>query len=83
MRKTIAALTIAGLLAVACAPSSIGLSNATEQELDTACNALSKVKYDYYQLNVLAIGGRTLEVPASIHTDHAGPDKTQKYCEGR
>jgi hypothetical protein len=51
--------------------------------LDTACNALSKVGYDYYELNVLAIGGRTLDVAASIHTDHAGPDKTQKYCEGR
>ena len=83
MRKAIAALTIAGLLAIACAPSSIGLSNATDDELDSACNSLSKVGYDYYELNVLAIGGRILEVAASIHTDHAGPDKTQKYCEGR
>ena len=66
------------ILAIACAPSSIDLSNATDDELDTACNALSKVGYDYYELNVLAIGGRTLEVAASIHTDHAGPDKTQK-----
>ena len=83
MRKAIATLTIAGLLAIACAPSSINLSNATDDELDTACNALSKVGYDYYELNVLAIGGRTLEVAASIHTDHAGPGKTQKFCEGR
>ena len=71
------------ILAIACAPSSIDLSNATDDELDTACNALSKVGYDYYELNVLAIGGRTLEVAASIHTDHAGPGKTQKFCEGR
>ena len=83
MRKAIAALTIAGLLAVACAPSSIGLSNATDDELDRACTALERVGYDYYQLNPLATGGRILEVAASIHTDHAGPDKTQKYCEGR
>ena len=83
MRKAIVALAIAGLLAVACAPSSIELTNATDQELDTACNALSRVNYDYYQLNPLAVGGRILEVAASIHTDHAGPDKTRKYCEGR
>ncbi len=83
MRKAIAALTIAGLFAIACAPSSIDLTNATEEELDTACNALSRVGYDYYQLNVMAVGGRVLEVAASIHTDHAGPEKTRKYCEGR
>ena len=83
LRKTIATITIAGLIAVACAPSSIELTNATDDELDRACNALSKVNYDYYELNVLAIGGRILEVAASIHTDHTGPDKTQKYCEGR
>lgn len=83
MRKAIAALVIAGLLAVACAPSSISLTNATDAELDQACSALSRVGYDYYQLNVLAVGGRILEVAASIHTDHAGPEKTRKYCEGR
>ena len=83
MRRALASLAISGMIAVACAPSSIDLSNATDQELDTACTALARVGYDYYKLNVIAIGGRTLEVAASIHTDHAGPDKTQKYCEGR
>lgn len=81
MRTTIAAVLI--LLAVACAPSSVGLSNATDGELDTACDALAKVGYDYYELNVLATGGRIMEVAASIHTDHAGPEKTREYCEGR
>ncbi len=79
----ILAIAITTLLLIACAPSSVGLSNATDKELDKACNALSKVGYDYHQLNVLAIGGRTLEVAASIHTDHTGPEKTRKYCEGR
>lgn len=83
MRKVIGILAIAGLLAMACAPSSIELTNATDSELDSACNALGRVGYDYYQLNVLAVGGRTLEVAASIHTDHSGPEKTRKYCEGR
>ena len=50
---------------------------------DQACNSLSQVGYDYYQLDPLAVGGRILEVAASIHTDHTGPDKTRKYCEGR
>ena len=83
MRKAIAALTIVGLIAIACAPSSIGLSNATDQELDTACNALSRVGYDYHQINVMAVGGRITEVAAAIHVDHMGPEKTRKYCEGR
>ena len=83
MRKAIAALTMAGLLAIACAPSAVGIANATDEEINRACNALSRVGYDYWQLDVLAIGGRTMEVAASIHTDHQGPEKTRKYCEGR
>ena len=83
MHKIIGILAVVGLLIMACAPSSIELSNATDGELDRACNALGRVGYDYYQLNVLAVGGRTLEVAASINTDHAGPEKTREYCEGR
>ena len=83
LRNAISTVVIAGFLATACVPSSIDLSNATDDELDRACTALSQAGYDYYELNVLAVGGRILEVAASIHTDHAGPDMTQKYCEGR
>ena len=83
MRKILAVLIIAGLIALACVPSSIEISNATDAELDQACAALSRVGYDYYQINVMVVGGRILEVAASIHTDHTGPDKTRKYCEGR
>ena len=64
-------------------PSAGEVTNASEEELDKACAALSRVGYDYYELNVLAIGGRTLEVAADIHTSHAGPDATRKYCEER
>ena len=83
MRKTIAALTVAGIIALACVPSSVEITNATDAELDTACNALSRVGYDYWRLDILTVDGRTMEVAASIHTDHQGPEKTRKYCEGR
>lgn len=83
MRKFIAIISIAGVIAVACAPSSIDLVNATDNELDRACTALSRVGYDYFELDPLAVGGRILEVAASIHTDHTGPNKTRQYCEGR
>ena len=82
----IIALIVIGVSCGVClsaAPSSIEISNATDAELDQACTALSHVGYDYYQINVMAVGGRILEVAASIHTDHAGSDKTRKYCEGR
>lgn len=83
MRKVLAVLITAGLIAVACVPSSVGITNATDEEIDRACTALSRVGYDYWQLDPLAIGGRIMEVAASIHTDHQGPDATRKYCEGR
>ncbi len=85
MRKTLAPLIVAGIIVmtIACVPSSIEMTNATDEELNTACTALSRVGYDYYQLDPLAVGGRILEVAASIHTDHQGPEKTRKYCEGR
>ncbi len=83
MRKVIATLTIAGIIAIACAPSSTEITNATDEELDRACNALSRVGYDYYQLDITAVGGRIVEVAASIHLDHTGPEETRDYCEGR
>ena len=83
MRKSIVTLTIAGIFAIACAPSVVEITNATDEEIDRACNALSRVGYDYWQLDVLTIGGRTMEVAASIHTDHQGPEETREYCEGR
>jgi hypothetical protein len=81
LRTAIAALLV--LLVVACAPSSIDLSNATDDELDTACTALSQAGYDYWQIADVTTSGRVMEVAASIHTDHPGPDATRKYCEGR
>ena len=78
--KSIAVAAI-GVLLAACAPSAVNLSNATDDELDRAYSALSRVGYDYYKLGV--VGGRILEVAASIHNDHTGPEKTREYCEGR
>ena len=66
-----------------CMPSAGEVSNASEEELNKACAALSHVGYDYYELDVLASGGRILEVAADIHTSHTGPDATRKYCEER
>ncbi len=83
MRKALSTLLFAGIIALACVPSSTEITNATDAELDTACAALSRVGYDYWQLDVLSVGGRTMEVAASIHTDHQGPEKTRDYCEGR
>ena len=76
---------LAGILAisVACMPGAGEISGASDSELDRACAALSRVGYDYWQLNVLDVGGRTLEVAADIHTAHSGPDNTRKYCAGR
>ena len=78
----ISSIMISGI-AAACVPAVVEISNATDAELDSACNALSKVGYDYWELDMIDIGGRTMEVAASIHTDHMGPQETQKYCEGR
>ena len=85
MRNRILATLLAGALAVsiACMPGAGEISQASDSELDRACSALSRASYDYYQLDILAIGGRILEVAADIHTAHPGPDNTREYCEGR
>ena len=85
MKAKVASILLAGALAlsVACMPGAGEISQASDSELDRACSALSRASYDYYQLDVLAIGGRILEVAADIHTAHPGPDNTRKYCEGR
>ena len=67
---------------VACMPGAGEISGATEAELDRACATLSQVGYDYWQLNAVTVGGRTLEVAADIHTAHSGPEKTRKYRTG-
>ena len=68
---------------VACMPGAGEISGASDSELDRACAALSRVSYDYWQLDPVAIGGRMMEVAADIHTAHSGPENTRKYCEGR
>ena len=85
MKAKIGAVLLAGALTVtvACMPGAGEISGASESELDRACAALSRVGYDYWQLNVLEVGGRLMEVAADIHTAHSGPDNTRKYCEGR
>lgn len=64
-------------------PSSTEITNASATEVDTACTALERAGYDYWKLDGLATGGRTLEVAAAIHTDHPGPAATRSYCVGR
>ena len=77
-------IAIIGLfLAVACMPGAGEISGATNKELDAACAALRRVGYDYWSLNIISVGGRTLEVAADIHTAHSGPKQTREYCEGR
>lgn len=71
------------LTAIACMPNAGEISNATDAELNRTCSALSSVGYDYWQLDLIAIGGRLVEVAADIHTAHSGPEETRKYCEGR
>ena len=85
MKGKIGAILLTTIIAasVACTPGAGEISGASDSELDRACSALSRVGYDYYQLNVVEIGGRTLEVAADIHTANTGPDNTRKYCEGR
>ena len=85
MKVRIGAILLAGALAVsiACMPGAGEISGASDSELDRACITLSRVGYDYWQLDVVATGGRLMEVAADIHTAHPGPDNTRKYCEGR
>ena len=64
-------------------PSAGEISGASSAEVDRACRALRAVGYDYWKLDVVAIGGRTLEVAADIHTSHPGPAQTREFCEGR
>ena len=82
MRKYLAVLGVAGMLAVACAPGAGEISGATDAELDRACGALSRVGYDYWRLDPLG-SMRMMEVAADIHTSHPGPEQTRKYCEKR
>ncbi len=58
----------------------IGTTGATAAELDRACEELSRVGYDYWQLSPLSTSGRTLEVAAAIHTAHPGPEMTRQFC---
>ena len=85
MKTGILSALLAGAIAVsvACMPGAGEISQASDSELDRACSELSRVGYDYYRLDVLAVGGRILEVAADIHTAHTGPDNTREYCEGR
>ena len=76
-------LAVALAISVACMPGAGEISGASDSELDRACTALSRVGYDYWKLNAVTVGGRTLEVAADIHTANTGPDNTRKYCEGR
>lgn len=59
------------------------VSGASKSEITSACSALSRVGYDYWQLDPIGVGGRTLEVAASIHTLKKGPDNVRKYCTSR
>ena len=82
-RKAVGLLAVLPMLVVACMPSAGEISGATSTELDRACQALRAVGYDYWGLDAVAIGGRTLEVAADIHTAHPGPEQTREFCEGR
>ena len=75
-----AAIPIAALF-VACGPGVGEISGATDAELDKACAVLERVGYDYWQVGISDL--RIMEVAADIHTAHPGPEKAQKYCEGR
>lgn len=80
--RTVIIVTLTLLLVTACI-SAGDVSGATKSEVSKACRELRKVGYDYWNLNVLEIGGRTLEVAADIHTNHPGPAQTKAFCEGR
>ena len=86
MRK-IAGFLLAGALAIAVACSSgvdvEDVSGANDDELHRACAALEDAGYDIYELDALAVGGRIVEVAASIHALNPGPDNTREYCEDR
>ena len=84
----IAGLLLAGALVVgiACSPGSPDvedISGATDDEVERACDALEDAGYDFWELDVLSVSGRILEVASSIHALHPGPEQTQEYCEDR
>ena len=84
----IAGLLLAGALVVciACSPGSPDvedISGATDDEVGRACDALEDAGYDFWELDVLSVSGRILEVASSIHDLHPGPEQTQEYCEDR
>lgn len=80
MKALVAGVAVVFALA-AC--SSVGMINASDSETRRACSALSRVGYDYWRLDPVAVGGRTMEVAAASHTDHSGPRATRDYCRGR
>lgn len=81
VKATLLAVLVA--VSVACMPGAGEISGASDAELERACDTLSMVGYDYWQLDPVAIGGRMMEVAADIHTAHSDPENTRKYCEGR
>ena len=76
-------VVVMSLVILSCSPSAGEISGASKGELDRACNALARVGYDHWNLDILAVGGRTLEVAADIHTAHPGPDNTREFCQDR
>ena len=79
----IVGLIVAGTIIACDIPASTEITNASATEVDAACAALERAGYDYWKLDGLTTGGRTLEVAAAIHTDHPGPAATLSYCVGR
>ncbi len=80
MKYLFAGLLMATLL-TACGPKAGEISGANKAELKTACRVLQNASWDYWQIDVFRVGGRTMEVAADIHAMHPGPTKTKKYCE--
>ena len=70
-------------ISFSCMPDAGEITSATDSELDRACRSLRSVGYDYWKLNALEVGGRTVEVAADIHMAHPGPKETREYCENR
>ena len=82
MFKLLIMAMLALLLLTACV-SGVSSINATDREINSACNALRRVGYDYWEMDVTRVGGRVLEVAAAIHTDHPGPEATRAFCTSR
>ena len=83
MKALLLAAAVAVIVFASAACSSVQMTNASSSEIRRACTALSRVGYDYWRLDPVAVGGRTMEVAAAIHTDHSGPRATRDYCRSR